>query len=162
MLYVNQFCNIYTWFNSFFGCFFLEISYFKSNCNIVLAEAVLQMTGETEIKKAFNDLRPLCVGLTKNADKASILSLHSQLKSTPCMVIQALHEYFLFPLRIVLLKHKETKEDVIIAAINCMTYIFENIKLTEFKVFYDTLKLLIVCITLSIWARWGPSSCVLV
>ena len=105
------------------------------------------MTGETEIKKAFNDLRPLCVGLTKNADKASILSLHSQLKSTPCMVIQALHEYFLFPLRIVLLKHKETKEDVIIAAINCMTYIFENIKLTEFKVFYDTLKLLIVCIT---------------
>ncbi|CAK8678703.1 unnamed protein product [Clavelina lepadiformis] len=105
------------------------------------------MSGEAEVKKAFNDLRPLCVGLTKNADKASILSLHSQLKSTPCMVIQALHEYFLFPLRIVLLKHKETKEDVIIAAINCMTYIFENIKLTEFKVFYDTLKLLIVCIT---------------
>ncbi|KAK6177026.1 hypothetical protein SNE40_015216 [Patella caerulea] len=95
------------------------------------------MASDEEKSRAFNRLKPLCVTVTKQPCRESIQRLHQELKATDQPLLQDLQEYVLFPLRLVFKQVKTIQQDVYIDVCECMMFIFNGSKITNWQMFTD-------------------------
>ena len=57
---------------------------------------------DAEIHEAFERLRPICVQLTREHNRANVTKLREALIGVKGQALQQLQEYILFPLRLIL------------------------------------------------------------
>lgn len=105
------------------------------------------MSSKSEL--VFNKVKPLCINVTKSRTKYSIEQLQNFIKQLSADVVQDLHEYLLFPLRVILVQQPKAKEDFILAAAGCMQCVFKKVQVQKWKTFEDLYLVLITQITSS-------------
>lgn len=88
--------------------------------------------------EAFNRLQPLCVQLVKAPSIQVLNSLKDVLRDTDKIIVRELHEYILFPLRL-LMKQKSTNmtEDLIIEICKCTTILLSSVTVNKWETFQD-------------------------
>ena len=100
-----------------------------------------------EAKLTFGKIKPFCIEVSRQRNVTSIQKLQNELKNLSCGVVQELHEYVLFPLRMVFLQKANVKEDAILSAGSCMTCVFLKSQIQEWKTFQDLYHILILQIS---------------
>ena len=100
-----------------------------------------------EAKIFFCEVKPFCIAAVKNRSKHSVEQLHNFIKNCSTVVLQELHEYLLFPLRVILIQESKAKENAILASASCMQWIFNKIIVQEWKTFQDLYFILTMQIT---------------
>nr|CAB3267350.1 TELO2-interacting protein 1 homolog [Phallusia mammillata] len=98
------------------------------------------------MNELFATLRPLCIEISKNPNQKSIQELQKHVEGCNIHSVQDFHEYLLFPLRVVLQKGL-VKEDVAITAAKCMECILNKVVVTNWTVYQDVLKTLLLSIS---------------
>jgi len=76
-------------------------SFYSQNCSLCFQ---LHLSVQMDVSTAFNYLRPITVTVTQNHDVKSVQTLSDVLRSDVLSddVIQQMHEYIAFPLRLLL------------------------------------------------------------
>ena len=100
-----------------------------------------------KVKVAFNKVKPFCIKVSRERNTASVQHLCDEIKQLPSNVVQELHEYLLFPLRVIFVEKNNIKEDVIVASADAIQNVFQKAEVNEWKTFEDLFHILILPIT---------------
>ena len=77
---------------------------------------IMEQEKEILVRRAFEDLRPVCVELSRNHTRANVAKLQKHLKTADRAALQPLQEYLLFPLRLILKQSKDKSVVVLLFA----------------------------------------------
>ncbi|XP_030842988.1 TELO2-interacting protein 1 homolog isoform X2 [Strongylocentrotus purpuratus] len=105
---------------------------------------------------AFECLRPLCVVLMKEQTLESIQAVARSIQDLDTESLQALQQYVLFPLRILLKNQSKLSTGVCEAGVLCMQSILEKTTLVNWEMFSDIFTAL--CVTISSKQSNGQAS----
>lgn len=97
-------------------------------------------------KLAFAHLRPACVLLTREPTVTNIETLGTQLRDVDDATLQQLQEYVLFPLRFVLKIPNHKKESLVLAVVDTINYVLENISVQSWETLKDLMSELCLCL----------------
>ena len=100
-----------------------------------------------EAELAFAKVKPYCVKVSQRRDAVSVQQLCEVINQLSCDAIGALHEYLLFPLRVIFLEKVGVKEDAVMCAADCMQSIVLKSKVKEWKTFEDLCQVLLLQIS---------------
>lgn len=93
-----------------------------------------RMSCNSESSEAFNVLRPYCVGFIQKRDLKSVECLHAQLVTVNKDALDDVAPYVLFPFQVLLKTQKSPKEDLLICSLQCLSYIFSNSYVRDWKI----------------------------
>ena len=100
-----------------------------------------------EAKAAFVKVKPLCIKVNQQKNSISVQQLCDVIKPLSSDVLQELHEYLLFPLRVIFLQKTNIKDDTIISAADCMRCVLLKSQVKEWKTFEDLCQILLLQIS---------------
>ncbi|XP_071034932.1 TELO2-interacting protein 1 homolog [Parasteatoda tepidariorum] len=88
---------------------------------------------ESPSKLIFKRLQPVCVKIARDCSIEDLDKLLEILKDIDADTLKLYHEYIIFPLRLILLK--KPGEKVLIKAVDCLTYLYNNFQLRNSDTF---------------------------
>ncbi|XP_067945990.1 TELO2-interacting protein 1 homolog isoform X2 [Watersipora subatra] len=92
-----------------------------------------------DVSAAFQQLRPICILVTQEHNLTAITNLEQMLlkKTFSDSVLQELHEYIAFPLRLVLKQYAARDEAVCVKSLECLTTLLSKVSIQKASIFLD-------------------------
>jgi len=100
-----------------------------------------------DAKVAFAKVKPFCIKVSQQRNAISVQQLYDVIKPLSSDVVQELHEYLLFPLRVIFIQKANIKEDAIVSSAECMQYVLLKTQVKEWKTFEDLCQILLLQIS---------------
>lgn len=87
--------------------------------------------------EAFKHLQPICVNLVKSPSIEGLESLKVNLRDIDKGILKEIHEYILFPLRLIIKQKTNLNEKIITQVCQCTTTILSCTTITKWETFQD-------------------------